>query len=119
MPPGSRLESEAALMARFGVSRVTVRQAIALLARTCLGLLNFLLRCQEHFLRRQLANHPLDLRPQFEDEFKALLREAVLRYRHFLHYAEGSMMPPLLLSLVFARVKQAPMPFFAKPIAIQ
>ena len=23
-------------------------------------------------------------------------REAILRYRHFLHYAEGSMMPPLL-----------------------
>src|SRR3546814_12416537 len=28
-----------------------------------------------------------------------------LRYRQWLHYAEGSMMPPLLLSLVFARVK--------------
>ena len=40
-----------------------------------------------------------------------------LRYRQWLHYAEGSMMPPLLLSLVFARVKQAPMPFFAKPVA--
>ena len=40
-----------------------------------------------------------------------------LRYRYWLHYAEGSAMPPLLLSLVFSRVKQAPMPFFAKPIA--
>ena len=27
-------------------------------------------------------------------------REAALRYRHFLHYAEGSMMPPLLATLV-------------------
>jgi glutathione S-transferase len=27
-------------------------------------------------------------------------REAILRYRHFLHYAEGSMMPPLLALLV-------------------
>lgn len=40
-----------------------------------------------------------------------------LRYRYWLHYAEGSAMPPLLLSLVFSRIKQAPMPFFAKPIA--
>ena len=40
-----------------------------------------------------------------------------LRYRYWMHYAEGSAMPPLLLSLVFARVRKAPMPFFAKPIA--
>jgi len=39
------------------------------------------------------------------------------RYRYWMHYAEGSAMPPLLLSLVFARLKSAPMPFFAKPIA--
>lgn len=32
-----------------------------------------------------------------------------LRYRYFLHYAEGSMMPPLLLRLVLARI-----PFFGK-----
>ena len=31
-------------------------------------------------------------------------REAVLRYRHFLHYAEGSMMPPLLAMLVVRRL---------------
>ena len=31
-------------------------------------------------------------------------REAVLRYRHFLHYAEGSMMPPLLALLVVGRL---------------
>ncbi len=36
-------------------------------------------------------------------------RDAVLRYRHFLHYAEGSMMPPLLLMLVLGRV-----PIFGK-----
>ena len=40
-----------------------------------------------------------------------------LRYRYWLHYAEGSAMPPLLLSLVFSRLKQAPMPFFVRPIA--
>ena len=31
-------------------------------------------------------------------------REDVLRYRHFLHYAEGSMMPPLLAILVVNRL---------------
>ena len=31
-------------------------------------------------------------------------REAVLRYRHFLHYAEGSLMPPLLVMLVINRL---------------
>ena len=40
-----------------------------------------------------------------------------LRYRYWMHYAEGSAMPPLLMSLVFARIKQAPMPFFVKPVA--
>jgi len=40
-----------------------------------------------------------------------------LRYTYWLHYAEGSAMPPLLLKLVFDRVEVAPMPFFVKPIA--
>ena len=40
-----------------------------------------------------------------------------LRWRYWLHYAEGSAMPPLLMSLVFGRVRSAPMPFFARPIA--
>jgi len=31
-------------------------------------------------------------------------RESVLRYRFWLHYAEGSMMPPLLLKLVLGRI---------------
>jgi glutathione S-transferase len=31
-------------------------------------------------------------------------RESVLRYRHFLHYAEGSMMPPLFALLVIGRL---------------
>lgn len=42
-----------------------------------------------------------------------------LRYRYWLHYAEGSAMPPLLLKLVFDRIEQQPMPFFVKPIARQ
>ena len=40
-----------------------------------------------------------------------------LRYTYWLHYAEGSAMPPLLMKLVFSRIAKAPMPFFARPIA--
>lgn len=40
-----------------------------------------------------------------------------LRYRYWLHYAEGSAMPPLLLKLVFDKIESTKMPFFAKPIA--
>ena len=40
-----------------------------------------------------------------------------LRYRYWLHFAEGSAMPPLLMTLVFNQIKTAPMPFFVKPIA--
>ncbi|HEY0199955.1 MAG TPA: glutathione S-transferase [Rhodanobacter sp.] len=40
-----------------------------------------------------------------------------LRQNYWLHYAEGSAMPPLLLKLVFQRVGSAPVPFFVKPVA--
>jgi glutathione S-transferase len=40
-----------------------------------------------------------------------------LKYRYWLHFAEGSAMPPLLMKLVFERIKQTKMPFFIKPIA--
>jgi glutathione S-transferase len=40
-----------------------------------------------------------------------------LRYTYWLHYAEGSAMPPLLLKLVFDRVESGPMPFFVRPVA--
>jgi glutathione S-transferase len=40
-------------------------------------------------------------------------------YRYFMHYAEGSLAPFLLLKLVFHKVKTAPLPFFVKPIAKQ
>jgi glutathione S-transferase len=39
------------------------------------------------------------------------------RYSYWLHFAEGSAMSPLLMMLIFNRIKSAPMPFFAKPIA--
>ena len=69
--------------------------------------------------------HPLGKSPLIEDEGRVIAetgaiveylvdkagslgppanRDAVLRYRHFLHYAEGSMMPPLLALLVVGRL---------------
>lgn len=42
---------------------------------------------------------------------------AYRHYRYFMHYAEGSLMPFLLLKLVTTKMKTAKMPFFVKPIA--
>ncbi|HWK83694.1 MAG TPA: glutathione S-transferase, partial [Caldimonas sp.] len=39
------------------------------------------------------------------------------RYTYWLHFAEGSAMPPLLLKLIFDRIESGPMPFFVKPVA--
>ncbi len=39
-----------------------------------------------------------------------------LRYTYWLHFAEGSAMPFLLLKLVFDKVASAPVPFFVRPI---
>jgi glutathione S-transferase len=39
------------------------------------------------------------------------------RCRYWLHAAEGSYMPPLVMSLFMNRMDRAPMPFFARPIA--
>ena len=70
--------------------------------------------------------HPLGKSPAIEDEGRVIIetgaiveylvekaegrlgpspnRDEVLRYRQFLHYAEGSMMPPLLALLVVGRL---------------
>lgn len=40
-----------------------------------------------------------------------------LAYTYWLHYAEGSFMPLMIVSLIMNRIETAPMPFFAKPIA--
>ena len=63
----------------------------------------------EALVERFDPGHALSPAPDDEDER--------LRYRQWLHYAEGSAMPPLLLTLVFARIRSAPVPFFARPIA--
>ena len=39
-----------------------------------------------------------------------------LNYNYWMHYSEGSLMSPLLIMLVFEKVKQSPVPFFIKPI---
>ena len=40
-----------------------------------------------------------------------------LRWRYWMHFAEGTAMSPLLMKLVFERIKETKMPFFAKPVA--
>lgn len=39
------------------------------------------------------------------------------RYRYWMHYAEGSLMSPLLVRLLMSKVESAPLPFFIKPVA--
>lgn len=41
---------------------------------------------------------------------------AAERCRYFLHYAEGSLMPILLVKLIASKVKSGKVPFFIKPI---
>jgi glutathione S-transferase len=38
-------------------------------------------------------------------------------YLYWIHYAEGSAMPPLLLKLIFSRLPQPPMPLLLRPLA--
>ena len=40
-----------------------------------------------------------------------------LRYTYWMHFAEGSAMPPLLLLLIFNLIEKGPMPFFIRPVA--
>jgi glutathione S-transferase len=52
-----------------------------------------------------------------EQRLRPTSPEALREYRFFLHYAEGSAMPPLLVQLLVERVRSAPMPALVKPIA--
>ncbi len=40
-----------------------------------------------------------------------------LRYAYWMHFAEGSAMPPLVMKLIFDRMERGPMPFFVRPVA--
>lgn len=39
-----------------------------------------------------------------------------LQFRYWMHYAEGTLMPLMLVSLMLNRIETAPVPFFIKPI---
>lgn len=43
--------------------------------------------------------------------------QAYWQYLYWLHFSEGSLMPPMVMNLVLSKVKDSPMPFFVKPIA--
>jgi len=70
----------------------------------------------EYLLDQFDQDRPIDKRLRPEAGSKRTY-EAYLRYRYWLHYAEGSLMSPLLLRLIFDKLATAPMPFFVKPIA--
>ena len=36
---------------------------------------------------------------------------------YWLHFSEGSLMPPMLMRLLFDKIQSSPMPFFVKPVA--
>lgn len=40
-----------------------------------------------------------------------------LAYTYWLHYAEGTFMPLMIIALILGRIENAPMPFFIKPVA--
>jgi glutathione S-transferase len=42
--------------------------------------------------------------------------EEARRFTYWLHYAEGSTMSPLLLSLIFSRLPEGPIPFYLRPV---
>jgi glutathione S-transferase len=43
--------------------------------------------------------------------------EAYWQYIYWLHFSEGSLMPPMVMNLVLTKMKDSPMPFFVRPIA--
>ena len=43
--------------------------------------------------------------------------KARLQFTYWLHYAEGSLMPPLLMRLIASRIAGPDVPWFARPIA--
>lgn len=51
-----------------------------------------------------------------EQQFKPKDGKALLDYRYWLHFAEGSMMPLLVMRLVLSKSLDRPMPFFIKPV---
>ena len=40
-----------------------------------------------------------------------------LAYTYWLHYAEGTFSPLMMIALIMSRIENAPLPFFLKPVA--
>lgn len=51
-----------------------------------------------------------------EKQFRPAAGQPLLDYRYWLHAAEGSLMPLLVMRLVLNKALDKPMPFFARPI---
>jgi len=49
-------------------------------------------------------------------KWKPTSEKDLIRYTYWLHFAEGSAMPPLLLSLIFSKIETTA-PFIIKPVA--
>ena len=60
-----------------------------------------------------ILDHLADVTDQLKPEPGT---EAYRRYRYFLHYAEGSLMPPLLVRLITNQLKGGAVPFFVRPL---
>lgn len=51
-----------------------------------------------------------------EDRLKLFDDEEIIQSRYWLHYAEGSLMPLLVMKLIFSRMGKAPVPWLLRPI---
>ncbi|PVI01228.1 glutathione transferase [Periconia macrospinosa] len=67
----------------------------------------------EHFGREHIPQRY----PESKEGNVGAETEAWIQYRYFMHYAESSLMPNLLVSLITGSIRTAPVPFFIKPIA--
>lgn len=52
-----------------------------------------------------------------QGRLKPTEKKSRLDYRYWLHFAEGSLMPLLVMELVLGKTAEAPMPFFVRPVA--
>ncbi|KAI5814002.1 putative glutathione S-transferase [Pyronema omphalodes] len=53
-----------------------------------------------------IARYGKNLEPEHSDEAEWL------RYRYYMHYAEGSLIPPLVMGLVVDGIRKSPLPWF-------
>ncbi|KAL1840017.1 hypothetical protein VTJ49DRAFT_934 [Mycothermus thermophilus] len=73
----------------------------------------------EHFGQGLAENQPRLAPKRYRDGYEGQPggeTEAWLRYQYFLHYAEGSLMPPMLVGLILGILKSPRIPFLIRPI---